>query len=182
MRFRAFVILMAVAALAHGAEMYRWVDEKSVVNYTPYPPPPNIRKVEQKKLGDSAKAPAASDAPYTVQVAAKNFPLTFYTTPACGEPCKNARALLDKRGVPYAEKDPSNPGSPQEFEEFKKMTGGSPQVPVLIVGQLKTVKSFLASEWDAALDAAGYPGSALPGAKPAAKPPAEAPAPPVATK
>jgi hypothetical protein len=52
----------------------------------------------------------------------------------------------------------------------------------LIVGQLKTVKSFLASEWDAALDAAGYPGSALPGAKPAAKPPAEAPAPPVATK
>jgi glutaredoxin len=182
MRFRAFVILMAVAALAHGAEMYRWVDEKGIVNYTPHPPPPNIRNVEPKKLGDAAKGPAAPDAPYSVQVAAKNFPVTFYTTPACGEPCKNGRALLDKRGVPYAEKDPSNPGSPQEFEEFKKMTGGSPQVPMLIVGQLKSVKGFLATEWDAALDAAGYPSSALPGGKPGAKPPAGTPAPPVATK
>ena len=182
MRFRAFVILMAVAALAHGAEMYRWVDEKGVVNYTPYPPPPTIRKVEPKKLGDSAKAPTTGDAPYSVQVAAKNFPVTFYSTAACGEPCKNARALLDKRGVPYAEKDPSNPGSPEAFEDFKKMTGGAPQVPVLIVGQLKTVKGFLASEWDAALDAAGYPSSAPPGTKPAAKPPAEALAPPAAPK
>ena len=181
MRFRAFVILMAVAALAHGADMYRWVDEKGIVNYASYPPP-NIRKVEPKKLGDAVKEPAAPDTPYSMQVAAKNFPLTFYTTPACGEPCKSARALLDKRGSPYAEKDPSNPGSPQEFEDFKKMTGGSPQVPLLIVGQLKSLKGFLASEWDAALDAAGYPSSALPGAKPAVKPSAEAAAPPVATK
>ena len=186
MKFRAFVILMAVAALAHGAEMYRWIDERGVVNYTPYPPPPNIRKVEPKKLGDSAKAPEGGDAPFSVQVAAKNFPVTFYSTAKCGDPCKNGRALLDKRGVPYAEKDPSNPGSPQEFEEFKKMTGGSPQVPILIVGQLKTVKGFLAADWDAALDAAGYPSSAPPGAKPAAKPtakpPVEAAAPPAAAK
>ena len=104
-----------------------------------------------------------------MQLAIKNFPVTFYATPACGEPCKDARALLDKRGVPYAEKDPSHPGSPQEFEDFKKMTGGAPQVPVLMVGQLKSLKGFLAPEWDAALDAAGYPSSALPGAKPAAK-------------
>jgi glutaredoxin len=182
MKFRAFVILMAIAALAHGAEMYRWVDEKGVVNYTPYPPPPNIRKVEPKKLGDSGKAPAAPAAPYSVQLAAKNFPVTFYSTAACGEPCKNGRALLDKRGVPYAEKDPSNPASPQEFEEFKKMTGGSPQVPILIVGQLRTVKGFLAAEWDAALDAAGYPTSAPAGTTPAAKPPVEASAPPAAAK
>ena len=39
MRFRAFVILMSVAALAHGADMYRWVDEKGIVNYASYPPP-----------------------------------------------------------------------------------------------------------------------------------------------
>ena len=64
MRFPAFVLLIAVAALAHGAEMYRWTDEKGVVNYTPYPPSPNIRKVEPKKLGDTGKAPA-SEAPYS---------------------------------------------------------------------------------------------------------------------
>jgi glutaredoxin len=180
MKFRAFVILMAVAALAHGAEMYRWVDEKGVVNYTPYPPPPNIRKVEPKKLGDSAKAPASSDAPYSVQLATKNFPVTFYSTPAC-EPCKTARAHLEKRGVPYAEKNPTSI-PPAEFEEFKKLAGGNLQVPFLVVGQLKNLQGYIAADWDAALDAAGYPSSAAPGAKPAAKPPTEASAPPAAAK
>ncbi len=179
MKLPALVILMGFAALAHGAEMYRWVDEKGTVNYTPYPPPPNIRKVEPKKLGDTARAPA-SEAPYSVQLAAKNFPVTFYSTPACGEPCKLARAHLDKRGVPFAEKDPSNI-PPPEFEQFKKLTGGNPQVPFLVVGQLKNLQGYLASEWDTTLDAAGYPTTALPGAKPAAKPPAET-TPPAAAK
>jgi len=180
MKFRAFVILMAVAALAHGAEMYRWVDEKGVVNYTPYPPPPNIRKVEPKKLGDSAKAPASSDAPYGVQLATKNFPVTLYATPAC-EPCKTGRAHLEKRGVPYAEKNPSTI-PPAEFEEFKKLAGDNPQVPFLVVGQLKNIRGYLAADWDSTLDAAGYPSSAPPGAKPAAKPPTEASAPPATAK
>lgn len=172
MRFGLAAILMSVAALAYSAEMYRWVDEKGVVNYTPYPPPPNIRKVEPKKLGDTVKPAAAPDAPYSVQLAAKNFPVTYYATAACGEPCKAARAYLEKRGVPFTEKDPSNPSSPQEFEDFKKLSGGNPQVPFLTVGQLKNLQGFLASEWDSALDAAGYPASA-PAGKAAAKPPAE---------
>jgi glutaredoxin len=183
MRFPAFLMLMAVSAFACGADMYRWVDEKGVVNYTPYPPPPNIRKVEAKKLGDAAKnTPAPTDAPYSVQLAAKNFPVTFYSTPDCGDACKTARAYLDKRGVPYADKNPSRPAAPQDFEEFKKLTGGGLEVPLLQVGQLKTLKGFLASEWDSALDAAGYPASAPPGTKPAAKPPADAMAPPAAAK
>ena len=112
MRFGAMLMLLGVAGFAHGADMYRWVDEKGVVNYTPFPPSANIRKVEQKKLGDTGKA-QPSEVPYSVQLAVKNFPLTFYTTPACGDPCKAARAHLDRRGAPYTEKDPSNPASPQ---------------------------------------------------------------------
>src|SRR5271165_6460042 len=96
--------VMAIATLAHGAEMYRWVDDKGVVNYTPYPPPANIRKVEQKKLGGNAAA-QTSELPYSVQLAIKNFPVSFYATPDCGEPCKIARAHLDKRGIPYTEKN-----------------------------------------------------------------------------
>ena len=179
MKAAAITLLMSVAASCIGAEMYRWVDEKGTVNYTPYPPPANIRKVESKKLGDNAAsggAAAATDAPYSVQLAAKNFPVTLWSAPSCGEPCKTARAHLDKRGIPYAEKDASNPGSPQAFEEFKKMTGGNPQVPFLIVGKLKNLQGYLASEWDATLDAAGYPASG-PNGKPAAKPTAQAPAP-----
>lgn len=183
MRFPALLMLMAVAACAFGADMYRWVDEKGVVNYTPYPPPPNIRKVEPKRLGDTPRAtPAPTDAPYSVQLAAKNFPVTFYSTPECGDPCKAARAHLDKRGVPYTDRNPSKPAVPEEFEDFKKLTGGSLEVPLLQVGQLKTLKGYLASQWDAALDAAGYPASAPPGSKPPAKPAVDATAPAAASK
>ena len=176
MKIWAILTLLGWAALAHSAEMYRWVDEKGTVNYTPYPPPANIKKVEQKNLGGNAAAASASDQPYSVQLAVKNFPVTYYSTPECGDPCKIARAHLDKRGVPYTEKNPSKPASPQEFEDFKKMTGGGLEVPLLQVGQLKTIKGYLASEWDGALDAAGYPTTAIPGARPAAKPPASPPA------
>jgi hypothetical protein len=172
--------LVGIATLAHGAEMYRWVDDKGVVNYTPYPPPANIRKVEQKKLGGNTVQ--TSETPYSAQLATKNFPLTFYATHDCGEPCKIARAHLDKRGVPYTEKDPSKPVSAEEFNDFKKLTGGALEVPLLQVGQLKVVKGYLATEWDAALDQAGYPSSAIPGTKPAAKPPAPAPQQPAAAK
>jgi glutaredoxin len=171
--------LIGIATLAHGAEMYRWVDEKGVVNYTPYPPPANIKKVEQKRIGGNSVQ--TSEVPYSMQLATKNFPVSFYATPDC-EPCKMARAHLDKRGVPYTEKNPSKPASPQEFEEFKKMTGGGLEVPLLQVGQLKLIKGYLAAEWDAALDQAGYPSSAIPGTKPAAKPPAQPPAQPAAAK
>ncbi|MDB5810874.1 MAG: glutaredoxin-like protein [Betaproteobacteria bacterium] len=166
MKFYACIALMGAAALAHGGDMYRWVDEKGVVNYTPFPPPANIRNVEPKKLGDSGKA-QVSEAPYSVQLAVKNFPLTFYTTTACGEPCKAARAHLDRRGAPYTEKDPSNPSSPKEFEDFTKMSGGNPQVPFLSVGQLKNLQGYSAAEWDSTLDAAGYPSAALASARPA---------------
>ncbi|MDB5810263.1 MAG: glutaredoxin-like protein [Betaproteobacteria bacterium] len=175
MKYKIAVILMSVAAVAHGAEMYRWVDDKGTVNYTPYPPPPNIRKVEPKRLGDNKAAPA-SDAPYSVQVAAKNFPVTLYSTPDCGDPCKSARSHLDKRGVPYADKNPAKPATAQEQEDFKKAAGGALEVPLLQVGQLKTLKGYLASDYDTALDAAGYPSAVVPGAKPAAKPPADTPA------
>ena len=182
MKTWALLALMGFAALAYGAEMYRWVDEKGVVNYTPYPPPANVKKVEQKKLGDNTKV-QASDAPYELQLAVKNFPLTFYTTDDCGELCKTGRAHLDKRGVPYTEKNPAKPASLAEFESFKKMSGGALEVPMLQIGQLKTIKGYLATEWDTALDAAGYPPSA-PAAKPGAKPPAQAPAsaPPASAK
>ncbi len=170
------VTLLGIATLAHGAEMYRWVDDKGVVNYTLYPPPANIRKVEQKKLGGNT-AVQTSEMPYSVQLAVKNFPVTYYATPDCVEQCKIARAHLDKRGVPYTEKNPAKPASVEEFENFKKMTGGGLEVPLLQVGQLKMIKGYLASEWDAALDQAGYPTSAIPGTKPAAKPPAKPPAP-----
>ncbi len=166
MKIWTLLILTGYAAFAAGAEMYRWVDEKGVVNYTPYPPPANIKKVEQKKLGDNSVQ--TGDVPYSLQLATKNFPVTFYSTVECGPPCKAARAHLDKRGIPYSDKNPSK-GTPADFEAFKKLGGGGLELPLLKVGELRTLKGYLAEDYDSALDQAGYPSTAIPGVKPAAK-------------
>jgi hypothetical protein len=167
MKTLALVLLAAFATAATGAEMYRWVDDKGVVNYTPYPPPANIKKVETKRLGGNTAQPAEGN--YALQQAAKNFPVTLYATD-CGELCNNARAHLKKRGIPYAEK---NPNDPKEIDEFKKHSGGGMEIPLLVVGALKTIKGYLASDWDNTFDQAGYPSTAIPGAKPpAGTPPA----------
>jgi hypothetical protein len=170
MKTFALLLLAAFATMATGAEMYRWVDDKGVVNYTPYPPPANIKKVETKRIGGNTAQPV--EASYSLQQATKNFPVTLYATD-CGELCNSARAHLKKRGIPYAEK---NPTDAKEVDEFKKLSGGGMEIPLLVVGSLKTIKGYLASDWDSTFDQAGYPSTALPGAKPAAKPPAGAPA------
>ncbi len=151
-----------------SAQFYEWVDEKGVKQYTQQPPPPNIKQVQQRRLG--ANVVETSGPTYSMQQAAKNFPVTLYVTD-CGDLCKSARTHLTKRGIPHSEK---NPQKQEEAEAFKKLTGGLMQVPLLVVGQLKTVKGYQASEWDAALDAAGYPSTAVPGAKPTAAPPVPA--------
>ena len=173
-----FLILMGFSALSCGADMYRWVDDKGVVNYTPYPPPANVKKVEQKKLGDP-KVQAAETAPGT-QAAAKTLPVTFYSTPDC-DTCRYARAHLEKRGVSYTEKNPTAPGQPDDFENFRKLSNNELVVPLLQVGQLKPLIGYLPSEWDATLDQAGFPNTAKSGAKPAAKP-GPGSAPPAAAK
>ena len=163
-----FLALFGIAAGAHAAQFYEWVDEKGVKQYTQQPPPPNIKQVQQRRLGTNVVE--TSGPSYSMQQATKTFPVTLYVTD-CGDLCKSARAHLTKRGIPHSEK---NPQKQDEIEAFKKLTGGAMEVPLLVVGQLKTVKGYQASEWDAALDAAGYPSTAVPGAKPAATPPVPA--------
>jgi hypothetical protein len=156
--------LLALAAAAHAAQFYEWVDEKGVKQYTQQPPPPNVKQVQQKRFGSNVIE--TSGQTYSMQQAVKNFPLTLYVTD-CGELCTSARAHLTKRGIPFTEK---NPQKREDAEEFKKLTGGGMEVPLLVVGQLRTVKGYLASDWDAALVQAGYPSSAVPGGKPPATP------------
>lgn len=162
---RAAILLGAAAALSgavFAAQLYRWVDEKGNVEWRDTPPPSSApaRKIEQRKVGGGA-APAA-ELPYSVQQAVKNFPVTLWVTD-CGDACNRARAHLDRRGVPHTEKDPRS-----DFENFKKLTG-SAEVPVVFVGSTR-LKGYLEADWDAALDRAGYPRTAL--VKPQPKRPA----------
>jgi glutaredoxin len=153
---RAAILMGVVAALsgaALAAQLYRWVDEKGNVEWRDTPPPSSApaKKIEQRKIGGGA-VPAA-ELPYSVQQAAKNFPVTLWITD-CGDACNKARAHLERRGVPHTERDPRS-----DFENFKKLTG-SAEVPVVFVGSTR-LKGYLEAEWDAALDRAGYPRTAL---------------------
>jgi hypothetical protein len=162
------LILIAVAAVAAGslaaAQFYRWVDEKGNVEYRDTPPPQNAKKVEARRIiGNTIETSTPS---FGTQQAVKNHPVTLWAYD-CGVNCTNARTHLARRGVPYTEKDPR-----PDLAAFEKLTGGT-GVPVLYVGSTR-LTGYLASDWDTALDTAGYPSSAAPGSKPAAKATAKA--------
>lgn len=154
MRF-VFLLCCVAAGLAQAAELYRWVDADGKVHYTDQPPPASARKVEEKKLSGSTID--TSQLPYAMQQAVKKSPVTLYAN-ECGEPCTQAREHLGKRGIPYTGKNPET--TPADAEALKKLVGAA-FVPVLLVGSAVS-KGYDKEAWDAALDAAGYPKSALP--------------------
>lgn len=163
---RTTVLICALSTLAPplgAAQLYRWVDEKGNVEWRDTPPPSTAGKVEQRRI-DVSTIPA-SDLPYSVQQAVKNFPVTLWATPTpdCGDLCTRARAHLERRGIPYIDKNPQS-----DLEGFKKASGGSLEIPLLFVGSNR-LKGYLESDWDAAFDTAGYPKTALTPAKPLRK-------------
>ncbi|HSD61441.1 MAG TPA: DUF4124 domain-containing protein, partial [Burkholderiales bacterium] len=116
---RALLIsLLVFAAPALAQTTYRWVDPEGKVHYGDQPPPASAKDVKQKPVGGAAAE--AAPLPYATQTAAKNFPVTLYVTD-CGDPCKQARDLLRKRGIPHTEK---NPQQPAEQEELMKLLSG----------------------------------------------------------
>ena len=146
-------LLFAWCALTWG-QQYRWVDERGRVQYSDVPPPASARNVQRKNLGGSGR-----------QQAAQAPAVTLYTAPNCELPCRDARRVLEDRGIPFTEIS-----VPDEvpLAELKRATGAE-HIPALLVGSEALVGlSFKA--WNAALDAAGY-GQAGAAAKPNALPP-----------
>ncbi len=170
------LLLVAASALSsqsvHAAQLYRWVDAKGNVEWRDTPPPASVpsKKIEQRKLG--ANVIGTGDVPFSVQLAAKNHPVTFWDSSDCGKTCEAARAHLARRGVPYTDKNPK-----ADLEGFKRVSP-SAEIPVLQVGSI-TLRGYLEAEWDSTLDSAGYLRTAT-GVRP--KPAATSASPPVAAK
>ncbi len=152
-RFLALLMALLCLPSVAQAELYRWVDKEGKVHYTDAPPPPGARQVEEKRLGGNTTSDA--DLPYATRRAAQAFPVTLYVSD-CGDPCTQARAHLARRGIPYSVKNPAV--NPADADALVKLVG-SPQVPVLVVGKARPLTGYHAGNWDAALDAAGYPRS-----------------------
>jgi hypothetical protein len=155
----AFAVALAAGPLA-GAQLYRWVDDKGHVEWRDTPPPPTAKTFEQRNVGSNTMQ--TSTVPYSLQLAVKNFPVTLWVFD-CGEACTKARNHLARRGIPYSERN-----AQKELDELTKLFGGT-EVPILLVGSQR-LKGYLESDWDAALDTAGYPRTPAPGIRPQIQP------------
>jgi len=139
--------LMIISVLAQAGELYRWVDEKGKVHYGDAPPP--VADVEKRKFSDAA---SDSDLPYATRRAQQYFPVTLYVADNCADACARARELLNKRGIPFAEKKLA---TQEEIDAFKAASGGD-NVPALGVGK-SFISGFNSTRWHGELDVAGYP-------------------------
>jgi len=160
------ISLVALSTLANAQTAYRWVDKNGKVTYSDEPPPKEIKKVEERNIGGNSTI-ETSELPFVTQKAAKDFPVTLYTSPDCGGDCNLAREFLNKRGIPFSEVSIT---TPEQGESFKKTFNASNiLVPSLSAGSQKQ-QGFLASGWGGLLDNVGYPSSAVPGKKPKVSP------------
>jgi glutaredoxin len=141
----------------------------------PAPPPPG-QATPVTRVGAGAAA-SGDDLPSAVRKARENFPVTLYTAADCINECKQARDMLNGRGIPFTEKMLQKA---EDSAELKALVGDV-FVPSLQVGK-QGFRGFEAGAYNNLLDLAGYPKTAAYGSKPsggltpAAQPAADKPA------
>lgn len=157
-------MLVLCAGVAH-AQLYRSVGPDGKVTYSDTPSPTAAR-VETRPPASAG----TNDLPYELAQAAKNHPVTFYTTNSC-DPCDEGRKLLTQRGIPFREKTVITNDDIAQLRQ----AGGDGNLPLLTVGRARE-RGFQTNAWNNALTVAGYPESSrLP--RNYTNPPAEAAAP-----
>ncbi|MBK6471954.1 MAG: glutaredoxin family protein [Betaproteobacteria bacterium] len=164
--------LLRLAALAWLtlASLSAWSQYKVVapdgsVTYTDRPPFEGSMRITP--IGRNAPAAAVAEVglPIELRQAAARYPVMLYTSAECA-PCDDGRKLLQKRGVPYAERTVATEDDVQALE---RLIGGR-TVPALTIGA-QPLRGFSEADWASYLDAAGYPKeSKLPRTWPAAVP------------
>lgn len=169
------ILCLALLSASVSAQAYRWVDSSGRTIISDTPPPGKAKTVS--RVGETA--PAGSDLPFAVRKARENFPVTLYTAADCVNECKQARDVLNGRGIPFTEKMLQKA---EDSAELKALVGDV-FVPTLKVGQ-QSFRGFEAGAYNNLLDLAGYPKTAAYGSKPSGGLPPATPAatPPAAEK
>lgn len=143
------MVLMAIGLSTAQAEtLYKWTDSQGHVSYHDRPPPDSSYRVEEKDFGDGNK-PKQDDALAKI---VEKYPVVLYSVPACGS-CDLARAYLQKRKVPFTEKNLDN--NPELQQSLKKKVG-SLSAPTITIGD-KVMKGYVESVLEGELDEVGYP-------------------------
>ena len=144
------VLALAAGGALAQAQVYRYVDKDGHVVYTDRQPPDAAKDVQAKRLGGNFVQ--SDDMSLATREATERFPVKLYTFP-CGEVCRAAEALLNRRGVPYTSIAVDTP----EGSELLMKATGELQAPVLQIGDKQFAKGFSEARWTAMLDEAGYP-------------------------
>jgi glutaredoxin len=141
-------LALLLCAAGASAQMYKWTDAKGVVHFSDQPPAASDRKVERKAFGGSG---ARVQLPYALAEAVRKSPVVLYTTATCVA-CDQGRKMLQKRGIPFAEKTVVSNEDQAKLAE----AGSDGRVPLLLVGGAKLI-GFDAGTWNDALSDAAYP-------------------------
>jgi glutaredoxin len=157
-----FGLALCATASAQERQLYRYIDADGKVVYSDQLPPPNAKGVQSKRV--TANVIDTSEGTLASQRASERFPVTLYTFD-CGEPCRGAEALLNKRGVPFTTVNISDPDGRAKVNSLV----GSNVAPVLQVGEKMVSKGLDEPRWQAMLDDAGYPRSPTPRRMPPGK-------------
>ena len=144
--------LAAVLPAAPAAAQYKVVNPDGSVTYTDRPPvaAANARITQMGRSG-AAVGVVEPALPQELQQAVRRYPVTLYTTSECTA-CERAREFLQRRGIPYRERQALSADDVQALERLV----GSRMVPALTVGPQPLV-GYDANQWTEYLDAAGYP-------------------------
>jgi len=141
---------LLLCANAAQAEVYRWVDKEGKVHYSDNPPD-DVKAVKPSLHDNSVSADGDN---FEMKRAAQTSPVALYVAVDCSEACKQAKAFLKKRKIPYAERVLKTDA---DFAALKGFTGNKEaRSPTLLVGR-RPIEGFEESEWNAALDLVGYP-------------------------
>ena len=146
------MILICGEPVAQDRQVYRYTDTDGRVVYSDRAPTSGAMDLSTRRVrGNTIETSGLSLA---TQQATDRFPVTLYTF-ACGEPCDNAQALLNRRGVPFST---VNVDEGDNVQKLQALTGEQ-SAPVLQVGDKLVQKGFNEAKWNALLDQAGYPKS-----------------------
>jgi glutaredoxin len=143
----AGLLTLTLAALPAHA-LFKVVGPDGKVTYSDRAPPGDTRAVQVNRDGSIASSDASL--PFALRQVMAKFPVVLYTASKC-EACEMGRALLQRRGIPFAERTAT---TNEDKEVWEKTTGGQ-EAPVMKVGA-QVLRGFNPSTWEETLDVAGY--------------------------
>lgn len=145
--FAAVVLLCAALAASVGwAQVYKWKDADGKVHYSNQPPSNSGATQVKDRIGSYRGPAVVSEA----SGAAAKDSVTIYSAAWCGY-CKQAKAYLTGRGIPFTERDVDQ--SDAAKAEYRNLGGRG--VPIILVGAQR-MDGYSEPQLAAMLKHAGY--------------------------